>query len=266
MRKPEWWMFGGGIVVVLMTRGSAVGLLLGIPLLAASLPLVFKSQEFAGAVIRRLGQDEGTEVEPAASQGYLREIWGRVQQWGRSTGDVGTEAAVLLGFGALAVLTAIVLVISAVFVILLAILFLILLAAANSSSGNQSGSEGQQEENRGGGAHHLAFEGMSRSGYPLLTMGDRGRVFEGSSISGSPLYTVVGNHLFQGAAVSGSPLATRSGGRIFDGLAVSGSPLATLSGNHAFGGQAPSGSPLVTVPSGDRGTLFAAAYHVIRGS
>lgn len=265
MKSAGLWLLVGGLAAILITRVSAVGLLLGVPAVAAALPLVSPVPGFARAVVRGLGQSQG--VPSTSSDGRLRMVWGRAQAWARRTGDLRSEAAVLLGVGALFVLTILVAALTAVFVALIALLVSFMAAGSKDSSvpGVSRGSPGGKE-GVGGGARDLAFREMSPSGYPLITVGDAGRVFEGASVSGAPLYTVVGNRLFKGAAVSGIPLATLSNGRIFRGQAVSGRPIATLRGTHAFKGQAPSGSPLVTVPSGDRVTLFAAAYHSLRGT
>lgn len=265
MSRPGVGLLLGGVASILLARESAVGWLVGIPAVSASLPLVFRVPTLPRGVVWGFGQPHGEDK--TVSDGRLRRVWGRVQGWGRAMGDPHAEASVLLGFGALGILTLAVVLLSAALVVLLVLLLGALSAGSRPQpvQGSAEDPEGDGEK-RNSADRHVAFPGISPSGYPVLTVNQEGRVFQGAAISGHPLYTVVGKHLFEGIAISGSPLATLVGERIFPGISISGSPMATLVGTHAFAGQAPSGSPLVTVPSGDRITLFAAAYHTVRGS
>ena len=114
------------------------------------------------------------------------------------------------------------------------------------------------------GDYDRAYKGTSVAGFPLLTVVDNFRVFEGNLVRDAvPLYTIVGNKLFKGLAVSGRPLATLSGDRIFLGTTVAGYPAATIKGRLALKGAEVAGRPIATVPSGNRNTLLAAAYHAL---
>lgn len=116
------------------------------------------------------------------------------------------------------------------------------------------------------GDYDRAFKGTSVAGFPILTVVDNFRVFEGNLVRDAvPLYTIVGNKLFKGLAVSGRPLATLSDDRIFLGTSVAGMPAARIKGNLVFKGADYMGRPLATVPSGNRKTLLAAAFHALHG-
>jgi hypothetical protein len=111
-----------------------------------------------------------------------------------------------------------------------------------------------------------AYKGAARAGSPLLTVVDDFRVFQGAKTRDAvPLYSIRGNKLFKGLAVSGMPLATLVGDLIFQGAQVSGAPIARLKGDIALRGISFSGAAIVTVPSRNVNTLFAAAYHALRG-
>jgi hypothetical protein len=183
MSGPGAALLVGGLAAILLARASAVGWLVGIPAVAASLPLIFRVRALSGGVIWGLGQPQGEGH--AVSGGRLRRVWRRVQGWGRAMGDPHAEASVLLGFGALGILTLTVALISAALVVLLVLLF----GALSAGSSYQPGQASAESPKGDGGKRnradrYVAFPGIRPSGYPVLTVTQAGQVFEGAAISG----------------------------------------------------------------------------------